>query len=82
MGMALAGRLLDHDYEKTAKKHGLEINRLSGDNVSSFPIGEARLRSVWYPAAVGILATVGYGWTLKSGSVGHFTLRRYESTNV
>ncbi|KAI4280196.1 MAG: hypothetical protein L6R38_004639 [Xanthoria sp. 2 TBL-2021] len=60
------GRLLDHDYRRTAKKYGIEINRLSGDDMSAFPIEEARLRSSWLPALTSIIAAIGYGWALQT----------------
>ncbi|KAI4207537.1 MAG: hypothetical protein LQ346_000469 [Caloplaca aetnensis] len=62
----MTGRLLDRDYKKTAQEHGVEVHRPGGDDVSDFPIEEARLRSVWYPAAVATTSTVGYGWALKT----------------
>ncbi|KAL8895646.1 MAG: hypothetical protein Q9192_003518 [Flavoplaca navasiana] len=65
-GKFLAGRLLDHDYQRTAKKYHIEINHLSGDDMSTFPIEEARLRTSWFPALIGILAVIGYGWALQT----------------
>ncbi|KAL8850035.1 MAG: hypothetical protein Q9221_004961 [Calogaya cf. arnoldii] len=60
------GRLLNHDYQGTAKKYDIEINSSSGDEMSTFPIEEARLRSSWFPALISIVAAVGYGWALQA----------------
>ena len=68
-GKFLVGRLLDHDYQKTAKRYHIAINHLSGDDMSTFPIEEARLRSSWFPALIGILAVIGYGWALQTTTV-------------
>ncbi|KAL8912457.1 MAG: hypothetical protein Q9171_002550 [Xanthocarpia ochracea] len=61
--------MLDHDYQKTAKKYDIEVNRPSGDDISIFPIEEARLRSSWVPALISIVAVVGYGWALQRKTV-------------
>ncbi|KAK8034978.1 hypothetical protein PG993_009973 [Apiospora rasikravindrae] len=66
---SLIGRLLDHDYKLTARKHGVDADRGKEDNLDGFPIEEARLRSVWYLMALSILATIGYGWALDRKSI-------------
>ncbi|KAL8857268.1 MAG: hypothetical protein Q9178_006194 [Gyalolechia marmorata] len=66
---AFPGRLLDHDYQKTAKKYDIEVNRPSGDDMSIFPIEEARLRSSWVFALISVVAVVGYGWALQRETV-------------
>ena len=52
-----------------AKKYDIEINSSSGDEMSTFPIEEARLRSSWFPALISIVAAVGYGWALQATTV-------------
>ncbi|KAL8810829.1 MAG: hypothetical protein Q9223_002062 [Gallowayella weberi] len=64
------GKLLDRDYRKTAEKYNIDIGRPPGDDLSSFPIEEARLRSFWYPGVISVVAVVGYGWTLQRTDVG------------
>jgi len=64
------GKLLDRDYRSTAKEVGLVINRVSGDDLSRFPIEKARLRSIWYLGVVNLIAVVGYGWALDKKVVG------------
>ncbi|KAI4106603.1 MAG: hypothetical protein L6R37_002104 [Teloschistes peruensis] len=66
------GKLLNVDYQRTAKKHGLEVNRRSGDDLSGFPIERARLRSAVPLAVVSTAAVIGYGWSLDRKVVGHF----------
>ncbi|KAF2115014.1 major facilitator superfamily domain-containing protein [Lophiotrema nucula] len=61
-----AGPLLKYDYGMTARKHGIEINVRSGDDMSVFPIEQARLRSIWYSIGSAALSTIGYGWALHS----------------
>ena len=65
----MIGKLLDRDYRLTAKENRFEINNKSGDDLSNFPIEMARLRSVWYPVTINIIAIIGYGWSLKAKSV-------------
>ncbi|KAL9005297.1 MAG: hypothetical protein Q9188_001923 [Gyalolechia gomerana] len=62
------GKLLDHDYKKTVREQGLEVDPATGDDVVRFPVEKARLRGVWFPAAMGTTAVVGYGWTLSRRS--------------
>ena len=57
------GKLLDRDYIRTAKRYNLPINKSSND-LSSFPIEEARLLSVFPLLAISTLATLGFGWSL------------------
>ncbi|KAF9893521.1 hypothetical protein FE257_010833 [Aspergillus nanangensis] len=60
-----AGRVLDFDYQKTAKARGLSIDKHAGDDLSQFPIEHARLRtSRLFLVACGPLI-VGYGWALQ-----------------
>ena len=57
------GRLLDYDYRVTARRYGLPVSKSTND-ISKFPIEQARLRSVFPFLVVNALATIGYGWTL------------------
>ena len=57
------GKLLDRDYVRTAKRYNLPINKSSND-LSSFPIEEARLLSVFPLLVISTITTVGFGWSL------------------
>lgn len=59
------GKILDHDYQVTARKLGITINKLSGDELSRFPFERARVRSVWYFLIGGICTTIAVGWTIE-----------------
>ncbi|KAI9848523.1 MAG: hypothetical protein M1837_007192 [Sclerophora amabilis] len=59
----LTGRLLDHDYRTTARRHELPVSK-SSDDLSGFPIEKARLRSVFPFIVVSTIATAGFGWAL------------------
>lgn len=61
----LLGKILDYDYQVTAKELGITINKLSGDELSRFPFERARIRSVWYFLAGGICTTIAVGWTIE-----------------
>ncbi|KKY25009.1 putative major facilitator superfamily transporter [Phaeomoniella chlamydospora] len=58
------GKLLDSDYASVARTHGLEVNRVFGDDLRNFPIEKARLRSVFYIIMGASLSILAYGWLL------------------
>ena len=57
------GKLLDRDYIRTAKRYNLPIDKTSND-LSRFPIEEARLLSVFPLLLISTIATLGFGWSL------------------
>ncbi|KAI0132552.1 major facilitator superfamily domain-containing protein [Xylariales sp. AK1849] len=61
----MTGKVLDRDYRKTAKEHGIPIDRTKGENLDCFPIEHARLRSIKYSVALCSFFIVGYGWSLQ-----------------
>jgi multidrug resistance protein len=65
LGGFIAGRLLDFNYKKTAAKHNLPIDRVSGDDLHSFPIEAARSRVSYILHTLSIGALVGYGWAVE-----------------
>ncbi|KAI9873713.1 MAG: hypothetical protein M1830_010695 [Pleopsidium flavum] len=56
-------------YTTVAKAHGLTVDKLKGDDLSKMPLEEARLRSIWYPIAIAIIALAGYGWALHAKAI-------------
>ncbi|KAH7357456.1 major facilitator superfamily domain-containing protein [Pyrenochaeta sp. MPI-SDFR-AT-0127] len=60
-----AGYILRYDYSITARKHNITINVHGGDDMATFPIEEARLRSVRYTIIAASVCTIGYGWALQ-----------------
>lgn len=61
----IQGKVLDRDYRHTAKASGIAIDTVRGDDISRFPIEKARLRSIFYPITAGLIALLGYGWSLE-----------------
>lgn len=59
------GKLMDRDYKITARQAGITINKVAGDNVRTFPIEKARLRSIWYFILLASAATIGFGWAVE-----------------
>lgn len=64
------GQVVNRDYKITARKHGLVIDRVKGDDLSMFPIECARLRSSKYFIVICVPLLVAYGWTLQKKLVG------------
>lgn len=65
----LTGKQLDKGYRKTARKHGLPIERERRSTIADFPIEEARLRNIWWLILAAAGGTAGYGWSLEYGAV-------------
>jgi hypothetical protein len=59
------GKILDIDYRHTAVKYGLSFEKKKNDDLGTFPIEEARLRSLKYSLLVCALLITGYGWLLQ-----------------
>ena len=58
------GYLLDWNYRRIARKIGFTIDYKRGDDLRKFPIELARIQPAVPIIAVGILATICYGWVL------------------
>jgi uncharacterized membrane protein len=61
------GTIVDRDYRKTAQAAGFPIDRVRGDDLATFPIEKARLRSVFICVLVSVASTTGYGWSMQGG---------------
>jgi MFS family permease len=68
LGVYLSSKFMDWNYKSTAKKAGFTINKVKGDDLTKFPIEEARSRWSDVLIIVEMCATIGYGWSIKSGS--------------
>ncbi|KAL8807730.1 MAG: hypothetical protein Q9182_000541 [Xanthomendoza sp. 2 TL-2023] len=60
----VARRILDRDYHITARSHNLPVDKVRGDNLLTFPIERARLRSAFIPIGITAVTFIGYGWSL------------------
>ena len=58
------GKNLDRDYRVTAQAQGLTINRVCGDDLLTFPIERARLRTHKYSIIICACLIATYGWVL------------------
>ena len=70
--MISAGRVIDRDFRITAKHRGIPVEKAERCDVLSFPIEEARFRSIWLPIAVSVACITGYGWSLDAEVVSMF----------
>lgn len=86
----VAGRVLDRDYRVTAQAQGFPIDRVGGDDLSTFPIEHARLRTHKYSIIICASLIAAYGWTLharvvkrpfRSGWSSRLTRLAYGSTS-
>lgn len=68
IGAILNGKLIDHNYRRTAKKLGLPVDRKKGDDLRNFPIEKTRLQTVFPLMGLGIAAFIPYGWVLQQHS--------------
>lgn len=63
------GKIMNRDYRIVAEKNDFVIDKVRGDDLSTFPIEKARLRSIWYPLTIVIVSIAGYGWALHAEAV-------------
>ena len=66
-----SGKLIDRDYRITAEAHGVPIDRVRGDDLRTFPIEKARLRSVFGPLIIVVVSVIAFGWSLEKTAVCH-----------
>ena len=62
------GKVMDRNYKVTAKKIGWTINRVSGDDLDTFPIERARSRGSSWLLIISTATLVGYGWAVSRHS--------------
>lgn len=66
VGGIIAGKLVDRNYAKTARKYNTNIDRRKGDNLKDFPIETARYRKCLPFILFELALVVGYGWAVQS----------------
>ena len=64
ISLLFLGKIIDRDYRLVAERYGLPLEKAKGDDLSRFPIEEARTRSVFFPLGMTIAVFVGFGWTV------------------
>jgi multidrug resistance protein len=60
-----AGKLMDWNYRRLAKKGGFRIDKKRGDDLRNFPLEEARLYVAIPMLIIGTLVILCYGWVLQ-----------------
>lgn len=65
-GGFIAGRLMDWNYKYAARKAGLAIDKVQGDDMSKFPIEYARSRMSIRIILVSLMVVIGYGWVVQT----------------
>jgi multidrug resistance protein len=64
MAALAKGFILDWNYRRIARKNKFKIDYIHGDDLSHFPIEQARIQLVVPLVICGVAATIGYGWAL------------------
>ncbi|POS74004.1 MFS transporter [Diaporthe helianthi] len=60
------GRILDWNYRRLANRIGFAIDKRGGDDLRHYPIELCRLQLAAPVIATGVVALIGYGWTLEA----------------
>lgn len=66
IGGIVAGKLVDRNYAKIARKNNANVDRKKGDNLKDFPIERARYRNCLPFILFEVTLIVGYGWVVQS----------------
>lgn len=56
---------MDRDYRIVARQTKLVIGKSQHDDLSTFPVEKARLRSIWYLLVVAVASIAAYGWAVQ-----------------
>lgn len=59
------GYMLDWNYRRVARRIGFTVDRRRGDDLSNFPIEEARIQPLYVFVTAGLVAMILYGWVLE-----------------
>ncbi|KAF3903797.1 hypothetical protein AA313_de0202487 [Arthrobotrys entomopaga] len=66
LGSIVNGKLVDRDFHATAKKYGITVDRKKLEDMTKFPLEEARLKSIWWAMSIVIASVIAYGWCLNT----------------
>lgn len=55
--------MIDRDYKIAAHYYAMDDSR--SQELSTFPIEKARLRSAWFLITMSALSILGYGWSIQ-----------------
>ena len=61
----LTGKALDHNYKHLAQRAGFTIDTIKGDNLSNFPIEQARSRWCTPFLILSFIVMTSYGWAIE-----------------
>ena len=66
LGGYINGKLMDWNYRTVAQSIGHSIDRISGDDLSGFPIERARARGSYCLLGIYVCSLGGYGWAIET----------------
>ncbi|KFX99172.1 hypothetical protein O988_04014 [Pseudogymnoascus sp. VKM F-3808] len=64
IGGIIAGRLMDHNYARTALQHGLSIDRKKNNDLTDFAIERSRYHHTIPILLFEVALLIGYGWAV------------------
>lgn len=64
MGGIVAGKLVDRNFAKVARRKNIILDRKKVEDLNGFPIEDARYRHIIYFVAFEVALVIGYGWVV------------------
>lgn len=64
MGGIVAGKLVDRNFAKVARRNNIILDRKKAEDLKEFPIEDARYRHIAYFVALEVALVIGYGWII------------------
>ncbi|KAI1295902.1 chloramphenicol resistance protein [Xylaria venustula] len=65
IGGFVNGKLMNYNYKCQARDIGYSVDKVNGDNLNTFPIEQARTRSMVYLNVAHLATLAAYGWLLQ-----------------
>jgi hypothetical protein len=62
------GRWIDYNYNITARRIGLVVDKVASDDLQHFPIERARSRGSYWLLLISTATLIGYGWAVEKNS--------------
>lgn len=75
------GKVLDRNINRVSAQHGREGNYQRGDDISDFPIEEARFKGIYTLLVASAVTTAGYGISLMEHAVSRPTTDAFHTTD-